>query len=706
MANIQKFNTPVRVGNFASNPADVSAGAIFWDTNTTQLKVSDGSSYNAIAISTNEFLTNVFRLNDNVAPTKQIAFDATAIVAGNVRSLKMPNANVDLAALANANIAAAAAIDLTKLAAVTATRVLVSDATGFVSASSTTPTTLGYLDISSSLTSLLSGKVALAGDTMTGNLAMGVFKITSSYVPLAGTDLVNKTALDNAITGLAWIAPVAAFNLRGNLNITGIDGLTPVQGDQYLALSAGTPAAGTSDVLAIGDIAEFNGTSWKKIVSNSGGFAPAGTRVILGGSGAAITTPYTDATDNDKLAIFSGASNTAAIQAGVVADRVSLNVSDPNHISFYDNASFVYEGTPTTGAWVQFNGAGQISAGVGILKSGNTLSVRLGAGIAEAPSGEVGVDVYGTTPGLILTTDGSTPSTVTGAKLRAYGIADVNIGAAAAIALNKLAATTATRVLVSDASGFVSASSTTPTTLGYLDVSSSLTTLLSGKEPSISTLPIAKGGTNSATALVNGRIMSTVGGAIVEAAAITTAMALISDANGIPIASSVSAATLANLDISSSLTTLLSGKLANVVEDLTPQLGGDLDPNGKAITGVMLRGASAAASVKQEYLEFALTQSTTAVATALTVDSKVVKGMSIEYSISNGNNRRKGRLELACNNATTVASSVLSLTDQSTETADVLVSWAAAMNGDNVELSYTTGAGTFNMDADIKRFRS
>jgi len=24
----------------------------------------------------------------------------------------------------------------------------------------------------------------------------------------------------------------------------------------------------------------------------------------------------------------------------------------------------------------------------------------------------------------------------------------------------------------------------------------------------------------------------------------------------------------------------------------------------------------------------------------------------------------------------------------------------------NVELSYTTGAGTFNMDADIKRFRS
>lgn len=54
-------------------------------------------------------------------------------------------------------------------------------------------------------------------------------------------------------------------------------------------------------------------------------------------------------------------------------------------------------------------------------------------------------------------------------------------------------------------------------------------------EPIITTLPIAKGGTNSSTALSNNRVMKSSGGAIVEAAAITAAKALKSDANGIPV---------------------------------------------------------------------------------------------------------------------------------------------------------------------------
>lgn len=56
-----------------------------------------------------------------------------------------------------------------------------------------------------------------------------------------------------------------------------------------------------------------------------------------------------------------------------------------------------------------------------------------------------------------------------------------------------------------------------------------------GKEPSFSTLPISKGGTNSNSALSNNRIIQSSGGAMVEAAAITAAKALKSDANGIPV---------------------------------------------------------------------------------------------------------------------------------------------------------------------------
>lgn len=103
---------------------------------------------------------------------------------------------------------------------------------------------------------------------------------------------------------------------------------------------------------------------------------------------------------------------------------------------------------------------------------------------------------------------------------------------------------TAGRVLITDGSGNMSVSSVTSTTLGYLDVGSSLTTLLAAKEPSITTLSIAKGGTNSGTSLNNNRIMRSSSGSIVEASAITANRALISDANGIPTHSSVTSTEL------------------------------------------------------------------------------------------------------------------------------------------------------------------
>ncbi len=61
-------------------------------------------------------------------------------------------------------------------------------------------------------------------------------------------------------------------------------------------------------------------------------------------------------------------------------------------------------------------------------------------------------------------------------------IENADIKAAAAIALNKLAATTASRALVSDGSGFVSAATTTATEIGYVNgLTSSAQTQLDGK---------------------------------------------------------------------------------------------------------------------------------------------------------------------------------------------------------------------------------
>jgi hypothetical protein len=63
----------------------------------------------------------------------------------------------------------------------------------------------------------------------------------------------------------------------------------------------------------------------------------------------------------------------------------------------------------------------------------------------------------------------------------ASSIVNADVSNSAAIALSKLATVTASRVLVSDGSGLVSASSITSTTLGFLDVTSSVQTQLNTK---------------------------------------------------------------------------------------------------------------------------------------------------------------------------------------------------------------------------------
>lgn len=77
-----------------------------------------------------------------------------------------------------------------------------------------------------------------------------------------------------------------------------------------------------------------------------------------------------------------------------------------------DESGWTTDGTD----WVQFTGAGQITAGVGLRKDGNVIDINLGAGIGQLPSDEVGVDVR-TTGGLFTTEDGSVASTGTDAQL-------------------------------------------------------------------------------------------------------------------------------------------------------------------------------------------------------------------------------------------------------------------------------------------------
>ena len=190
-------------------------------------------------------------------------------------------------------------------------------------------------------------------------------------------------------------------------------------------------------------------------------------------------------------------------------------------------------------------------------------------------------------------------------------------------------------------------------------------------------------------------------------AALTASRVLVSDGSGVVSASSVTATTLSYLDATSSIQTQLNGKLNTVSQDTSPQLGGDLDLNGKAFKGIIRQGASVANSLETEYVHnVSLTASTTAVLSELTFDTKLYKSVEITYSAKNGNDRRTGRIMIAANNGSGVASSTVQCFHDELDTADLNLSWDVAMNGDNCELSYTTGAGAYAVWMEVKRFKA
>ena len=196
--------------------------------------------------------------------------------------------------------------------------------TGAAIVSSDVTTALGYTPVNK------------AGDSMSGNLAMGgTSKVIGLAEPTAAGDAATKNYVDALVSGLSWKMRVAAA----------------VADHTTEAHAAGKRVLDLTD----GKIYTSDGAAW------DAGVAPA-----------------------DGDAVFDAATETGYVYTGSV--------------------------------WTQFTGTGQIAAGVGLAKTGNVIDVNLGAGIAQLPSDEVGVDVL-VGGGLFLTVDGSADSTDSGAQL-------------------------------------------------------------------------------------------------------------------------------------------------------------------------------------------------------------------------------------------------------------------------------------------------
>ena len=139
----------------------------------------------------------------------------------------------------------------------------------------------------------------------------------------------------------------------------------------------------------------------------------------------------------------------------------------------------------------------------------------------------------------------------------------------------------------------------------------------------------------------------------------------------------------------------INARIREVSEDSTPALGGDLDVGSNALihgaSGIE-KGPSAGNTYFDDYdHNITLAASTTAVVTEFTMAYATLDCAKIDYRISSTAGVRVGSLLVATDGVNA------SLTDSYTETADLGISFSAAVNGLDLEISFnnsSANAGT------------
>jgi hypothetical protein len=295
------------------------------DANVTDAKLASNSVTNA-------------KIADAAVDTAELANSAvTAAKLGTdaVETAKIKDANVTAAKLASDSVETAkivnGAVTEAKIAdgAVTSAKIL--DGTivnGDINASAA-------IDQSkiSGLTTDLGNKLALAGGTMTGAIAMGTNKITGLGTPTDGTDAATKSYVDTTVQGIDWKASVKAAT-TANLTLASdlengdtLDGVTLATGDRVLVKDQSTGSQ--------------NGIY---VVKESG----APDRSTDADEGAEVTANF---------AVF--------VEQGTVNADSGFTLTNNGAVTI---------GT-TALAFTQFTGLGQIIAGTGLDKTGNTLDI-------------------------------------------------------------------------------------------------------------------------------------------------------------------------------------------------------------------------------------------------------------------------------------------------------------------------------------------
>jgi len=199
-------------------------------------------------------------------------------------------------------------------------------------------------------------------------------RLRSVGAPTSGGDATNKTYVDNVASNIKWTNPAQVLKVIGDTKITAPG--TPVSGDAWVLSGAGV---GAWAAWGTGDIVEYNGLliGWKLVLS-AGDYINDSTRVVVKSTSGAGSF----AGEENNILQWTGSAWEVVVSA---EDGRALLIIGSD--SIYENIGYVYDSEGGSTGWVQFTGAGQIVAGDGMTKVGNTLNVGGGAGITVSADG-------------------------------------------------------------------------------------------------------------------------------------------------------------------------------------------------------------------------------------------------------------------------------------------------------------------------------
>jgi hypothetical protein len=258
----------------------------------------------------------------------------------------------------------------------------------------TNTTTVTSTDIT---TALGYTPVNKAGDTMAGNLNLNNYSITNLGSPVNSSDAVTKSYVDGISTGINWGSPVQSSNLIGDASSPPGSPNTP---DAYVIKTGGNTGAWAS--FAVGDIVQWQGSSWVKICSGA-----IGQYFIIDGLNTTTPTGAFTSYKNYIVEITGGTSSSWSYTFTAPVNNNAVLSINANSYSY--GTSFTY--SSSLSSWVPFSVGTGSTGGLGLYFSAGKLNV------GTASSSRIVVN----STNIDLATTSVTPGTYTKLTVDSYG---------------------------------------------------------------------------------------------------------------------------------------------------------------------------------------------------------------------------------------------------------------------------------------------